>query len=1254
MPIAFNAAGVINGQEGGPSVLTSPTSLQFGPDERLYVSEQNGSINAFTVEKQGTAWVATDHEQLEDANGDEIVKNLQNHNDDGTDAGDGNRQVTGLVVSGTADVPVIYVSSSDPRIATNNDSGLDTNSSVVSRATWNPVTEAWDVIDLVRGLPRSEENHSVNGMLLSEDGTKLLLQVGGNTNNGAPSGFFAYTNEYVLSGAVLELDLEALDLLPTLTDPEGGQGGTPRDYKYDLPTLDDPNIANAPEGQTDAEARANGFRENAGGMDVDGPWGGNDGLNMAILPADAPLRLYAEGLRNAYDLARGENGIVYTVDNGSNGGLGGVPNTEDGNPDGDNVSGEAIGTPNNGGPGEGEPFHQIVEGGYYYHPNPVRSNQNQSWTVYGNDAAPDGSVGVNFVPDISALVPDAVAIADGFLIDPSKFAVAPGMTLADLTQAAREERLLLSGTFINSNELDNIADPDGSGSGQTTIAQLGSSTNGIMVYDSGGAAFGGSIDGAVFVTQFNDNVTLLNVNDAGTELLPIYAEGPDGIFGTADDVVQDADGILQVANNGTGVPLGNPLDVVQGPGGTLWVAEIGSNEITVLAPTVVLDPTNEDADFDGILNKDDPFSRDATNGTSVTITAAAPTVWEFEQGANDTTPGPDGFGGGLTGAMINGEIDYEAFYLEEDPDADNAGDLRLDNVKFVTAAGGGTTTIEQVSNGDPYLDQNDGEFLFHTGFKLDQAVETFTVTWAVANPGAVAGGSDITSAFQQIGGYLGDGTQSNYLKIVAIQTNGGPKIQIALEEAVNVSTNPFAPDFQDQNIQTVDLDAPGIFDNGTLVQGSAITLELIIDLDAKTATPKATYQTTSGPVEIVGGAGDAIDLAPGGQNSAVLETFLGNVALAAGQEQGIAAGLFSSNTQSNGDTFQAVFDSISVTATEGVFDPVAGDDSVGARPGTATAIPVAALLANDTDPNASDVLSVIAVGNAQNGTVSLDGSVVTFTPTAGFEGAASFDYTVSDGNGGTDTGSVTVDVSDLTVLYRVNAGGPEIAAAADDPLSDMAWAANPGAGPQSGDGFSNNTGNLSTHPGTTGRAETGEYALPDYVPQAVFFQERWDQPAAPEMTFSFGEGTLAEGTYTVNLFMANGFPGTSGAGQRVFDIEIEGQDAFTGVDLVALLGHQVGGMFTWSGQVTDGTLDIDWLHVTENPLINAIEVIGGAPAPQPLTVDIVSGTQTVERGCGHGLHLDRDQHDRPDGRERHDQLHHHPRHRDARGRLRPG
>ncbi len=85
---------------------------------------------------------------------------------------------------------------------------------------------------------------------------------------------------------------------------------------------------------------------------------------------------------------------------------------------------------------------------------------------------------------------------------------------------------------------------------------------------------------------------------------------------------------------------------------------------------------------------------------------------------------------------------------------------------------------------------------------------------------------------------------------------------------------------------------------------------------------------------------------------------------------------------------------------------------------TAVAIAAATLLANDTDLD-GDTLSVTAVGTAVNGTVSLVSGVVTFTPAANYTGAASFEYTVSDG-ALTDTGLVTVTV---TARQRRAGGG---------------------------------------------------------------------------------------------------------------------------------------------------------------------------------------------------------------------------------------
>ena len=79
--------------------------------------------------------------------------------------------------------------------------------------------------------------------------------------------------------------------------------------------------------------------------------------------------------------------------------------------------------------------------------------------------------------------------------------------------------------------------------------------------------------------------------------------------------------------------------------------------------------------------------------------------------------------------------------------------------------------------------------------------------------------------------------------------------------------------------------------------------------------------------------------------------------------------------------------------------PVAADDSgFTTSEGTALPIPATSLLANDTDPNGGPLsLSVVAVGSQLGGTVSLASNNVTFTPTPGYIGAASFTYQITDG-----------------------------------------------------------------------------------------------------------------------------------------------------------------------------------------------------------------------------------------------------------------
>jgi hypothetical protein len=92
--------------------------------------------------------------------------------------------------------------------------------------------------------------------------------------------------------------------------------------------------------------------------------------------------------------------------------------------------------------------------------------------------------------------------------------------------------------------------------------------------------------------------------------------------------------------------------------------------------------------------------------------------------------------------------------------------------------------------------------------------------------------------------------------------------------------------------------------------------------------------------------------------------------------------------------------------------PVGANDSgFAVTRDTPLTIAASVLLANDTDPN-GDLLSISGVGAASGGTVSFNSqtNTVTFTPTAGYTGAASFGYSISDGRGGTGSAFVSMTV----------------------------------------------------------------------------------------------------------------------------------------------------------------------------------------------------------------------------------------------------
>jgi uncharacterized repeat protein (TIGR01451 family) len=109
-------------------------------------------------------------------------------------------------------------------------------------------------------------------------------------------------------------------------------------------------------------------------------------------------------------------------------------------------------------------------------------------------------------------------------------------------------------------------------------------------------------------------------------------------------------------------------------------------------------------------------------------------------------------------------------------------------------------------------------------------------------------------------------------------------------------------------------------------------------------------------------------------------------------------------TDGDGQTATAT---VSVTVTPVNDPPVAAGDAAATDPANPVTIPV---LGNDTDAD-GDTLSVASTSTPAHGSVMVNANgTITYTPMAGYMGVDTFDYTVSDGKGGTATGTVTIDV----------------------------------------------------------------------------------------------------------------------------------------------------------------------------------------------------------------------------------------------------
>ncbi len=113
---------------------------------------------------------------------------------------------------------------------------------------------------------------------------------------------------------------------------------------------------------------------------------------------------------------------------------------------------------------------------------------------------------------------------------------------------------------------------------------------------------------------------------------------------------------------------------------------------------------------------------------------------------------------------------------------------------------------------------------------------------------------------------------------------------------------------------------------------------------------------------------------------------------------------------------------------------------------------------------------------------------------------------------------------------------------------------------------------------------------------ALFQTQRYWQSTGPAGGYKFD---VPNGRYEIALRFAETYAWDTG--QRVFDVQIEGQTVLADVDLFAQFGRWVAREFLFAQDVSDGTLDIAFVGkgTRNGPTINALRVTAKPPTPTP-------------------------------------------------------
>jgi|GEM_PF-7128611 len=120
-------------------------------------------------------------------------------------------------------------------------------------------------------------------------------------------------------------------------------------------------------------------------------------------------------------------------------------------------------------------------------------------------------------------------------------------------------------------------------------------------------------------------------------------------------------------------------------------------------------------------------------------------------------------------------------------------------------------------------------------------------------------------------------------------------------------------------------------------------------------------------------------------------------------------------------------------------------------------------------------------------------------------------------------------------------------------------------------------------------------SVPGGTPQDIFQIERWAEAPVPPATEAPLQWAFPvhPGDYLVRLYFAEIYNGITAAGQRTFDVKIEGVLKLNDYDVYNEVGGDKGIVESFT-VTSDGTLNIDLYHEVNHPAIKAIEILNSS------------------------------------------------------------